>query len=190
MAQGTVRIVWWIRNKHQLDLMTDNTQPQTNTPETFSVSEYPQSTATAPRPSTPPIPEPAPADDEASRHHDVNVAVHEQPQQAQAHRQHVIYAPAPQAPRRASSHEPRRRSLLPRRFDEYPSLALSGAEHLGRIPSSAHSLPLPRPRSREHGPIGDDQGQRPHPFGDERHSMLDTTSWIVPEEKRQVRMDG
>lgn len=176
--------------------MTDNAQPQKITAETFSANEYPQLTATVqldhPRPSTPPIlPEPPPADhDEASRHHDVNVVAHEQPPHAQAHRQHVIYAPSPHAPRRATSHEPRRRSLPPRRVDEYPLLALSGAEHLGPIPSSAHSLPPLRPGWREHGSIDDDQRQRPRSFGDERHSMSDTTSWIVPEKKRQVRMDG
>jgi hypothetical protein len=178
-----------------LSLMTDDAQPKENTAEAVDVSEDPQSTATVqlehPRPQTQPIPGPALTDDSGSRH--VNTNAHQQSSQPQTQtQQHLVYAPTPHAPRRASYHDPRRRSFSPRLFDEYPSLALSGAEDLGRIPSSAHSLPPPRSHSREPAHAKDSQAQRPHSFDGVRHSIPvpDTMSWIVPEEKCQVWTDG
>ncbi|KAH9974922.1 hypothetical protein BGW80DRAFT_123235 [Lactifluus volemus] len=182
--------------------MSNDAQLQKNTTKAVTVSEAPLSTTTVqqqrqqehPQPPTQPIPGSVPpADDSRSRH--VNANASPQPSQPQTQtqtQQHVIYAPTPHPPRRSSHHEPRRR---PKPADDHPSLALAATdhEHLGRIPSNTQSLPQPRSRSREPPHVHHDQRlQRPHSLDDERHSILvpDTTSWIVPAEKRQVRINN
>jgi hypothetical protein len=170
--------------------MTNDAQLQKNTSETVTVSEAPPPSTTTeqqpPQPQTQPIPgSTPPAEDSRSRH--VNAPSQPQTQT----QQQVIYAPTPLVPRRASQHEPRRRSVSPRAVDDYPSLALTATEHLGRIPSSTQSLPPPRSHSRSpaHAHARHDQHQRPHSLDDERHSIpVPDTSWIVPAEKRHVRV--
>ncbi|KAI0259184.1 hypothetical protein BC834DRAFT_643851 [Gloeopeniophorella convolvens] len=102
-----------------------------------------------------------------------------QPPPSQQQYQEPIYAPVPREQRRASYHaESRRRSMSPRLYEEYPSLALPGADDLDRVPSRARSPPS---HARAYS------GRRPHSYGDEPYGAPDAVSWIVPEEKRQVR---
>ncbi|KAI0300683.1 hypothetical protein B0F90DRAFT_1722372 [Multifurca ochricompacta] len=103
--------------------------------------------------------------------------------ETQTQPQQVLDVPTLRAPsQRVSYHEPHRRSLSPRAYEEQTSLALSGAENLGRISDSVHSLPpAPPPHSRS-------RARHLRSLGDDSYLVPDT-SWIVPEEKetRQVR---
>jgi hypothetical protein len=114
-----------------------------------------------------------------SRHYNANIAAHEELPQANSSAQRTYICSRYTCTLVRSSHELRRRSLLPRRFDEYTSLRFSA------LSTSAASAvaPIPCRHALVHGPIDDDQGQHPHSFGDVRHSMFDTTSWIVPEKE-------